>query len=160
MKREFATASASQSPPPKVALQVQRFVLTSEVKGKEPVDELATAAALMWNHDCGVIVVVDTDGAHIAGMVTDRDITVRGVAAGLMPDTACVAEVMTTTLEFCTEDQDTEEVMRTMGQAQVRRLPVVNMEGELVGIVSLGDMARRQPGHIDQTVREISEPSN
>ena len=50
--------------------------------------------------------------------------------------------------------------MRTMGHAQVRRLPVVNMEGELVGIVSLGDMARRQPGHIDQTVREISEPSN
>jgi CBS domain-containing protein len=96
----------------------------------------------------------------LLGMVTDRDIAVRGVAAGLMPDIACVSEVMTTTLEFCTEDQDTEEVMRTMGQAQVRRLPVVNMEGELVGIVSLGDMARRQPGHIDQTVREISKPSN
>ena len=98
-------------------------------------------------------------GTRLLGMVTDRDITVRGVAAGLSSDVACVAEVMTKDLEFCTEDQDTEEVMHTMGYAQVRRLPVVNMDGGLVGIVSLGDMARRQPGPVDQTVRDISEPS-
>jgi CBS domain-containing protein len=55
-------------------------------------------------------------------------------------------------------DQDTEDVMHTMGHAQVRRLPVLNVDGELVGIVSIGDMARRQPGPVDQTVREVSEP--
>ena len=71
------------------------------------------------------------------GMVTDRDITVRGVAARMSPDTARVSEVMTDNLQFCTEDQDSAEVMRTMGEAQ----------------------ARRQVGHIDQAVREISAPS-
>jgi CBS domain-containing protein len=92
-------------------------------------------------------------------MVTDRDITIRGVAAGLAHDVGRVSDVMTQDLQFCTEDQDTEEVMRTMGQAQVRRLPVVNMDSELVGIVSIADMARRQPGPVKETVREITEPS-
>ena len=66
---------------------------------------------------------------------------------------------MTTGTEWCTEDQDTEEVMRQMGEAQVRRLPVINVDRELVGIVSLGDLATRQSGHVDRAVREISEPS-
>ena len=133
-------------------------IMSVAVQVITPEATLRQAARMMLELDVGALPVCRD--VTLLGMVTDRDITVRGVAAGLMPDTACVAEVMTTTLEFCTEDQDTEEVMRTMGQAQVRRLPVVNMEGELVGIVSLGDMARRQPGHIDQTVREISEPNN
>jgi len=98
-------------------------------------------------------------GKTLLGMVTDRDITIRGVAAGLAPDTAKVSEVMTDDLLFCTVDQDTEEVMRTMGDAQVRRLPVINLDKELVGIVSIGDLARRQAGHIDKAVREISEPA-
>ena len=133
-------------------------IMSVAVQVITPEATLQQAARMMLELDVGALPVCRD--VTLLGMVTDRDITVRGVAAGLMPDTACVAEVMTTTLEFCTEDQDPEEVMRTMGQAQVRRLPVVNMEGELVGIVSLGDMARRQPGHIDQTVREISEPNN
>ena len=133
-------------------------IMSVAVQVITPEATLQQAARMMLELDVGALPVCRD--VTLLWMVTDRDITVRGVAAGLMPDTACVAEVMTTTLEFCTEDQDPEEVMRTMGQAQVRRLPVVNMEGELVGIVSLGDMARRQPGHIDQTVREISEPNN
>lgn len=133
-------------------------IMSVAVQVITPEATLRQAARMMLELDVGALPVCRD--VTLLGMVTDRDIAVRGVAAGLMPDIACVSEVMTTTLEFCTEDQDTEEVMRTMGQAQVRRLPVVNMEGELVGIVSLGDMARRQPGHIDQTVREISKPSN
>lgn len=133
-------------------------IMPVEVQVIAPEATLRQAARMMLDLDVGALPVCR--GTSLLGMVTDRDITVRGVAAGLVPDVACVSEVMTSSLEFCTEDQDTEEVMRTMGQAQVRRLPVVNLERELVGIVSLGDMARRQPGHIDQTVREISEPTS
>jgi CBS domain-containing protein len=132
-------------------------IMSTEVQVIAPGATLREAAQMMLDQDVGALPVCE--GSRLLGMVTDRDITVRGVAAGLAPETACVADVMTATLEFCTEDQDTEDVMQTMGHAQVRRLPVVNMAGEMVGIVSLGDMARRQPGHVDQTVREISEPS-
>jgi CBS domain-containing protein len=132
-------------------------IMSTEVQVIAPGATLREAAQMMLDQDVGALPVCE--GSRLLGMVTDRDIAVRGVAAGLAPETACVADVMTTTLEFCTEDQDTEDVMQTMGHAQVRRLPVVNMAGEMVGIVSLGDMARRQPGPVDQTVREISEPS-
>ena len=132
-------------------------IMSKEVQLVAPTATLREAAQMMLDQDVGALPVCE--GSRLLGMVTDRDITVRGVAAGLLPDTACVSEVMTEALEFCTEDQDTQDVMQTMGHAQVRRLPVVNVAGELVGIVSLGDMARRQPGPVDQTVREISEPS-
>jgi CBS domain-containing protein len=131
-------------------------IMSTEVQTIALDATLRQAAQLMLDLDVGALPVCS--GNKLMGMVTDRDITIRGVAAGLQPDHARIAEVMTQDLQFCTEDQDTEEVMRTMGQAQVRRLPVVNMDRELVGIVSLGDMALRQPGHIDRTVREISEP--
>ncbi len=139
-------------------MPVVNEIMSVEVQVIAPDATLRQAAQMMLDLDVGALPVCR--GLHLIGMVTDRDIAVRGVATGLVPDIACVSEVMSTSLEFCTEDQDTEEVMHTMGQAQVRRLPVVNVAGELVGIVSLADMARRQPGHIDQTVREISEPSS
>jgi CBS domain-containing protein len=132
-------------------------IMSTEVRVVAPQATLRQAAQLMLELDVGALPVCE--GVTLVGMVTDRDITMRGVAAGLAPETALVSDVMTTALEFCTEDQDTEDVMRTMGHAQVRRLPVVNMAKELVGIVSLGDMALRQPGPVDQAVREISEPS-
>ena len=132
-------------------------IMSTEVQLIAPTATLRQAAQMMLDQDVGALPVCE--GSRLLGMVTDRDITVRGVAAGLSPETACVADVMTQTLEFCTEDQDTQDVMQTMGHAQVRRLPVVNMDGDMVGIVSLGDMARRQPGPVDQTVRDISEPS-
>ena len=131
-------------------------IMSTEVQIIAPGATLQAAAQMMLDLDVGALPVCE--GTRLLGMVTDRDITVRGVAAGLSPATALVSEVMTESLEFCTEDQDTEDVMRTMGYAQVRRLPVVNMDNELIGIVSLADMARRQPGPVDQAVREISEP--
>lgn len=131
-------------------------IMSTDVQVVAPGATLREAAQMMLALDVGVLPVCE--GTLLLGMVTDRDITIRGVAAGLQAETAHVSEVMTAALEFCTEDQDTEDVMRTMGQAQVRRLPVVNLANELVGIVSIGDMARRQPGPIDQTVREITDP--
>jgi CBS domain-containing protein len=132
-------------------------IMSTGVQVIAPEATLRQAAQMMLDLDLGALPVCR--GSTLLGMVTDRDITVRGVAAGLSPERATVDDVMTKELEFCTEDQDTEDVMHTMGLAQVRRLPVVNLQGELVGIVSLGDMARRQPGPVKQTVSEISEPS-
>ncbi len=138
------------------AMPTVNQIMSTEVRTVALDATLREAAQLMLELDVGALPVCS--GSKLMGMVTDRDITIRGVAGGLQPEVARVADVMTEDLQFCTEDQDTEEVMHTMGQAQVRRLPVVNLDGELVGIVSLADIALRQPGHIDQTVREISEP--
>lgn len=131
-------------------------IMSRDVQVIEPQESLRRAASLMGELNVGALPVCD--GERLMGMLTDRDITVRGVAEGLNPDDACVSDVMTPGVEFCTEDQDAEEVMRLMGDRQVRRLPVVDADKNLVGIVSLGDMALRQPGHIDDTVRQISEP--
>jgi CBS domain-containing protein len=131
-------------------------IMSTEVQMIEPEATLRRAAQMMRDLDVGALPVCS--GAQLLGMVTDRDITIRGVAAGLAPDVGRISDVMTQDLQFCTEDQDTEEVMHTMGHAQVRRLPVVNTEKELVGIVSIADMARYQPGPVKDTVREITEP--
>ena len=132
-------------------------IMSTDVRVIAPDATLRRAAQMMQELDVGSLPVCKDN--QLLGMVTDRDITIRGVAAGLAPESACVADVMTEDLQFCTVDQDTEEVMHTMGQTQVRRLPVINLKKELVGIVSIGDLATRQVGHIDQTVRQISEPT-
>ena len=132
-------------------------IMTSDVQVIGPRESLQHAAQLMDQLNVGSLPVCS--GHELLGMVTDRDITVRGTAAGYAPGEACVSDVMSPNVECCTEDQDTEEVMRLMSQAQVRRLPVLNGNHELVGIVSLGDMATKQAGHVDEVVREISTPS-
>jgi CBS domain-containing protein len=131
-------------------------IMSTDVQVIEPQETLRSAARRMQELDIGSLPVCQGD--RLLGMITDRDITVRGVAEGLDPDTACVSDVMSADVQFCTEDQDTAEVMRLMGDKQVRRLPVVDPDRKLVGIVALADLALRQPGHIDETVREISEP--
>jgi CBS domain-containing protein len=121
-----------------------------------PEDTLQRAARMMQDLDVGALPVCN--GKQVLGMVTDRDIAIRGVAAGLKPDTACVSDIMTRDIKWVSDTQDTDEVMRMMGDCQIRRLPVINQRKELVGIVSLGDIATRQSGHTDEALREISEP--
>jgi CBS-domain-containing membrane protein len=133
-------------------------IMTTDVQVIEPEETLQRAAQIMQDLNIGALPVCT--GRRLLGMVTDRDITVRGVANGLVPAQACVSDVMTADAEFCSAEQDTREVMRQMGEMQLRRMPVVNADRELVGIVSLGDLALRQEGHIDRTVREISEPGS
>lgn len=131
-------------------------VMSTDVQVVEPQESLLRAAQLMQDLDVGVLPVCE--GRRLLGIVTDRDIAVRGVAAGLKPTEGCVSDVMTANAESVTGDQDTEEVKRLMGEAQVRRMPVVDTERQIVGIVSLSDLALRDGGDIDDTVREISEP--
>ena len=132
-------------------------IMTTDVQVVRPEDTLQRAAQLMEQLNVGSLPVCD--GKHLLGMVTDRDITIRGTAMNLAPDHARVSAVMTSALEFCTDDQDAQEVLLLMGKAQVRRLPVINVDRQLVGIVSIGDLATRQPGPVDEAMSAISTPS-
>ena len=95
----------------------------------------------MLEIDAGVLPVTEND--RLVGMITDRDIAVRAVAHGKSPDTP-VREVMTAEIKYCFDDEDLEHVARNMATQQLRRLPVVNREKRLVGILSLGDVAITQ----------------
>jgi len=132
-------------------------VMTRGVEVIAPAESLQHAAQLMDELNIGALPVCD--GARLVGMITDRDITVRATAAGLPAADTCVSEVMTEQTRWCTDDQSVDEVMKQMGDVQIRRLPVLNAKKEIVGIVSLGDLATRQSAHVDETLREISTPS-
>jgi CBS domain-containing protein len=131
--------------------------MTSNVQTIEPQETLQHAAQLMDQLNVGSLPVCN--GALVLGIITDRDITIRATATGLAPATACVSDAMSTTVLSCREDDDADEVMDRMGEAQVRRLPVLDADDELIGIVSLGDMATRQRQPVDEVVRRISTPS-
>jgi CBS domain-containing protein len=132
-------------------------VMTRDVEVVGPDDTLQHAAQLMDELNVGSLPVCN--GKQLLGMITDRDITVRATAAGLSPDSTCVSDVMTDQVRWCFDHDSTDELMQKMGDTQIRRIPVLNDDKELVGIVSLGDLALRQGGHIDRAVRQISMPS-
>jgi CBS domain-containing protein len=132
-------------------------VMTRGVEVIGPDETLQRAAQLMDELNVGSLPVCD--GNRLVGMITDRDITVRATAAGMAPGEASVAEVMSEQTRWCTEDQTIDDVMQQMADVQIRRVPVLNERREVVGIVSLGDLATRQSGHIDDALREISSPS-
>jgi CBS domain-containing protein len=132
-------------------------IMSTDVQCVEPQHTLQQAAQLMDRLNVGSLPVVQD--RKLLGMVTDRDITVRGTAAGLAPGSTRIGDVMTERACSCQADESIEEVQRWMGDAQVRRVPVVDKDGAVIGIVSLGDLATRQPSSVDETVREISTPS-
>ncbi len=130
-------------------------IMTREVSVIQLSDPVQTAAQRMRDLDVGALPVCD--GETLVGMVTDRDIAVRGVAAGMNPADALVADVMTDDAIACNVGDSVAHVMQQMGDAQVRRLAVLDGEHRIVGIVSLGDLATRQPAPTDEALREISE---
>jgi len=132
-------------------------VMTRGVEIIGPEDTLQRAAQLMDELNVGALPVCE--GKQFVGMVTDRDITVRATATGMEPATHVVREVMTEQTRWCTTNQTTDEVMRQMGDVQIRRLPVLDDKLEVVGIVSIGDLATRQSGHVDDLLRDVSWPS-
>lgn len=114
-------------------------VLTRNIKYVSRGTSLEEAAKLMKDHDCGSIPVADGD--KLVGMVTDRDIVIRCLADGKNPLTVSAEECMSSGVLYCYDDQDVEEVLANMGQQAVRRLPVVDRNKNLVGIVSFGDLS-------------------
>ena len=131
-------------------------IMTRSIATVQRDETLQAAARRMQEMDVGSLPVLD--GKAVAGIVTDRDIAVRGVAAGMIPQESLVADVMTAELRFCRADDTVEQAMAEMGDLQVRRLPVLDAKNEIVGIVSLGDLATRHSAHTDETLREISTP--
>jgi CBS domain-containing protein len=100
---------------------------------------LKEAATKMKTIDVGFIPVCDSD--RLKGILTDRDITIRATADGRDPTKTKVADVMSTDIAYCLEDQELDEAVSLMEARQIRRLPVLNLDKQLVGIVSLGDIA-------------------
>ena len=119
-----------------------RDVMTKDAMLCNPNDPIRKAAQLMKECDCGIVPV--TDGDRLVGMLTDRDIAVRCIAEGKGADCK-VGEAMTREVKYCFEDEDIGHVAENMGEIQVRRLPVMDRNKRLVGIVSLADLTREQP---------------
>ena len=130
-------------------------IMTRGVAVVQQDDTLQRAAQKIKTLNIGSLPVCDGDA--MVGVVTDRDITVRGVAAGMVPQDSRVSAVMTADVHWCSESNSVEQAMELMGEAQVRRLAVLDENRRIVGVVSLGDLATRQSAHTDATLREISE---
>jgi CBS domain-containing protein len=119
-------------------------LMTRDVVMASPGQKLRDVAAEMEKHDIGVLPVSDND--RLVGMITDRDIAIRGISNGLGPD-APVRDVMSGEVRYCFEDDDVDDLAQNMADEQIRRLPVLNDRKRLVGIISLGDLAVSQDGH-------------
>jgi CBS domain-containing protein len=133
-----------------------REAMTSDVCLTNPDRSIREAAQLMADQDIGALPVGEQD--RLVGMVTDRDIAVRGVARGCGPDTP-IREVMSQDVKYCFEDEDLDDVAHNMGDIKVRRLPVLNRDKRLVGIIAIGDLARCEPAReLGQAVADISMP--
>jgi CBS domain-containing protein len=131
-------------------------VMTTDVQTVSADQSAREAASFMLRAEAGSIPVCDGD--KVIGMITDRDIAVRGVAEGRGPDTP-ISELMSENIICAHEDDDVKSVAQRMSEEQVRRLPVVDAEDRLVGIVSLGDLTRETNGEAaHQALEGVSSP--
>lgn len=134
-----------------------RDVMTRDVRVARPGDTLQDAAARMAEGDFGFMPVADGD--RLIGTITDRDITVRAVAMGVAP-TAPVIEHISRDALTVRDDEDLKAVLDLMASRQVRRAPVVDREGRVVGVVSLGDLSTRvKEKYAGEALEDISRPS-
>lgn len=138
-------------------------VMTRGVRTLRPDDNLVAASQAMEELNVGAVPVCEGD--RLVGMVTDRDIVVRAVAQEMDLRQCKLGDIMSAHVRTVREDDDVHEVLREMSQAQVRRLPVVDSRDHLVGIVSLGDIATKQPQaqspgqqEVGESLGSISEP--
>jgi CBS domain-containing protein len=129
--------------------------MTRDVRLAQPGQTIRDAARIMADIDAGAVPVSEND--RLVGMITDRDIAVRAVAAGKGPDTP-VREVMSQDVKYCYDDEDLDHVAKNLGDIRVRRLPVVNRDKRLVGIVSLGDLAMKDERAAGKAVKGVSQP--
>ena len=135
-------------------------VMTRGVRTMSPQDTVVRAAQAMDELNVGVIPVCD--GEKLVGMVTDRDIVVRGVAQQADTKSLKLADVMSTNVRWAKEDEDVDAVLSQMAQTQIRRMPVVDSAQRLVGIISLGDIAAKDRGDemdVAESLSEISTPA-
>ena len=130
--------------------------MTREVRVASPGQSIRDVAKIMAEIDAGSMPVGDND--RLVGMITDRDIAIRAVALGKGPETP-VREVMSSDqVLYCYEDEELDHVAKNMSQQQVRRLPVVNRDKRLVGIVSLGNIAQAETKAASKAVKGVTKP--
>jgi CBS domain-containing protein len=134
-------------------------IMTPNPECISPEESLQKAAQRMRDLDVGPLPICEND--RLAGMLTDRDITVRAVAEGRDPKTTKVRDVMTPDIVYCFEDQDVSEAANLMRERQIRRLLVLNRNKRLVGLVSLGDLAVEtgDKGTAGAVLQDVSEPA-
>jgi CBS domain-containing protein len=133
-------------------------IMTAEPELISPDASIKDAAKRMKNEDIGALPVGEND--RLIGMVTDRDIAMRGVAEGRAPETTPVRDVMSEKILWSYEDDEIEEAARHMAEHQVRRLPVLNHDKRLTGIVSLGDIAQTGEECERIAIEGVSEPNS
>ncbi len=131
-----------------------RDLMTASPATVEPATPVVEVARLMRDHDAGSIPIVEGD--RLVGTITDRDIAIRVVAEGKDAQQTSVDEVASRDLVTIDPQQDLDEALRLMAQHQVRRLPVVEEDGRLVGILAQADVARAEPERAAEAVEEIS----
>lgn len=136
-------------------------VMTPSPTCCHPEHTAVEAAELMQREDVGLVPVVSDSNTKLIGVLTDRDIVLKVVAAGRDPRGTAVSEVMTSDLITCLPQESVESVMELMATRQVRRIPIVDKDGAIVGIVSQADIATRlaNPEETGQVVQAISEPA-
>jgi CBS domain-containing protein len=135
--------------------QTIRELMTQNPRTVSPDQTIEEAAKIMRDEDTGVVPV--TEGDNLTGVITDRDVAVRAVAEGKGPSTS-IRDVASKDLVTVDPDQGLDEALRLMAQHQVRRLPVVEEDGRLVGIVSQADVARKgDDARTGEVVQQISE---
>jgi CBS domain-containing protein len=130
--------------------------MSRDVRVANPQQRISEAAKIMDEIDAGALPVGEND--KLVGMITDRDIAIRAVAKGKGPETP-VREVMTGDIKYCYDDEELDHVSRNMADLQVKRLPVVNRDKRLVGILALGDIAGKAGSRVTgRAVEGISRP--
>ena len=133
-----------------------RELMSRDVQTVAPWDTLQHAAQVMREHDFGFLPVEENE--RLVGMLTDRDIAIRAVARGLAPADNPVREAMSADVLYVYEDETVEDAVRNMSELQVRRLPVLSRDKQLVGVISLGDLAINQPQHAGDALSSIAQP--
>jgi len=134
-----------------------REIMSRDPQCCTPADTLQSAARMMADHDCGSLPVVEgADRKHLLGVLTDRDIAIRAVARGKSPDSK-VNDVMTPAPACCSPDDDVDQVERIMIERQVRRVPVVDADNNVVGMIAQADLARNNRAASDREVGRIVE---
>lgn len=144
-------------------------IMTREAKTCAPETNLAAAAMIMWENDCGIVPVVQSNG-KVIGMITDRDICMAVATRNRKTSDIAVSEVFGGNLYACSADDDIRDALKIMRAERVRRLPVISASGALEGILSLNDVVRyaetaggkKVPelsyDDVTQTLKEISTP--
>jgi len=118
-----------------------RDLMSTPVQTCRPDTNLAAITQVMWDHDCGFVPVVDSEG-HVVGVITDRDICVASATRRLTPERIAASQAMSASVQACLPNDAAEDVLATMSTHRIRRLPVIDANGHLQGVVSFNDLVR------------------